>query len=468
VSAGESEVTALVGKAVLLPHLDIKPCKIHYFGQRDTQFVLRQTDRDIDGQLKAMSLTGERIRPAAVSLWCRLGLLLGASLTSFLLLVYFALIPLTGWAVYRLTVALGFRSGATLNVHALVVSSVAMLGGCLMILSLLKPLVARPARAPEPHILDPEEEQLVYAFVRKLASKVGAPEPSHIAIDCNVNCCCVFAGGITGFFRPEFDLLVGLPLVAGLHLDQMAGVLAHELGHAALTTNIRSNRLLWTVNAWFSRVVFEPDELDQQVLRRLETAKRGQRLVLHLAQVLAQPARGILWLLMLAAGAASCLVLRQMELEADLYQIRMAGTEAFLSTVLEINLLAMATQRALVELSRMKREKRVVDNCPGFAVSLRSRYSAGFVGRLLAGLEQGKSGMFSAHPADRDRMALARKELSHGIVTSALPVSALFRKHDALCRAATLEFYKQGLGLSQESCELDTCQKVLRRMETAP
>jgi len=427
--------------------------------------VLRQTDRDVAAQLKALDLQGERVRPAAISPWCRLGLLLAASLTILLLFVYLALIPLTGWGVYRLAVALGFRSGATLN--ALIVSSVVVLGGCLIILFLLKPLVARPARAPEPHILDPEEEPLAYAFVGELASKVGAPEPSHIAIDCNVNCCCVFAGGITGFFRPEFDLLLGLPLVAGLRLDQMAGILAHELGHAALTTNIRSNRLLWTVTAWFSRVVFEPDELDQQILKRLETANRGQRLVFQLAQVLAQPARGLLWLLMLAASAATCFVLRRMELEADLYQIRVAGTEAFTSAVLEINLLAVATQRALVELSRMNREKRLVDNYPSFVVSLRSRYSAGFVGRLLAGLEQGKTGIFSTHPADRDRIALARKQLSHGMA-SALPAAALFRNHDALCRTVTLEFYKQEFGLSEESCELVTCENVLKRMETAP
>jgi hypothetical protein len=139
-----------------------------------------------------------------------------------------------------------------------------------------------------------------------------------------------------------------------------------------------------------------------------------------------------------------------------------------ISAVLEINLLAVATQRALVELSRMKREERLVDNYPGFVVSLRSRYSAGFVGRLLAGLEQGKTGMFSAHPADSDRMALARKQLSCGTVTSALPASALFRNHDALCRAVTLEFYKQEFGLSEESCELVTCRNILERMETAP
>jgi len=413
--------------------------------------VFHQTDRDIAGQLRALGLPGERIPPVVVSPWCRLGLMLAALVTILLLLVYFALIPLTGWGVYWLASAYGAHSGAASGLRVFVVSPALLIGGCLMILSLLKPLVARPARAAEPHLISPEEEPLLYAFLKQLASNVGAPEPSRIAIDCNVNCGCVFAGGIVGLFRPGFDLVVGLPLVAGLRLDQMAGVLAHELGHAALTTNIRSNRLIWSVNAWFSRVVFEPDELDQQILRRLETADRERRFVLHLAQVLVQPARGLLWLLMVAACATSCAVLRRMELEADRYQVRVAGTEAFISAVLEINLLAVATQRALVQLSRMRQGGRLVDNYPGFVASLRSRYSAGFASRLLAGLEQGKTGMFSVHPADSHRMAFARTENCQGRVAAALPASELFANHTALCRAATIEFYEQEFGLSEES-----------------
>jgi Zn-dependent protease with chaperone function len=430
--------------------------------------VLRQSDRDITVQLKPMGLLGERIRPVAVSPYCRLGLMLAALLTTLLLLVYVALIPLAGWGGYWLASTYGVRSGAASRLHALAISSVLMLGGCLMVLALLKPLVARPARATEPHVLDPEEEPLVYAFVRELASNVGAPGPSRVAIDCNVNCCCVFAGGIIGLFRPDFDLLVGLPLVAGLRLDQMAGVLAHELGHAALATNMRSNRIICSINAWFSRVVFDSDEFDRQIFRWLETTDPGRRLALHLAQVLVQLPRGLLGLMMVAARAASCVVLRRMEREADRYQVRAAGTEAFISAVLEINLLTVGAQRGLVELSRMKREGRLVDNYPGFVVSLRSRYSAGFVARLLAALEHGKTGMLSAHPADSDRMAFARTEKSQGIVTAALPASVLFADHDALCRAVTVEFYRQEFGLSEGSCELVVYQKVLDRMQTAP
>ena len=84
------------------------------------------------------------------------------------------------------------------------------------------------------HFLTAEKQRLLYAFVTELASGMGVPRPSRIAVDCSVNSYCIFPGGITGLFRSGFDMVVGLPLVADV--VQLAGVLAHELGHAARRT----------------------------------------------------------------------------------------------------------------------------------------------------------------------------------------------------------------------------------------
>jgi Zn-dependent peptidase ImmA (M78 family) len=69
---------------------------------------------------------------------------------------------------------------------------------------------------------------------------------------------------------------VSVPLARGRwRIDQMAGVLAHELGHAALATNIRSNHIICIINAWLSRVVSEEScelVVYQIILERMETA----------------------------------------------------------------------------------------------------------------------------------------------------------------------------------------------------
>ena len=400
-------------------------------------------DRDIAAQLTMMGILGARIPPVPISGRFRLELTLGTLVASLFLFAYLALIPLLIWAVYWLAAASRSPMGST----------ALMTVGCFLILSLLKPLVARPIPQAEAHLLEPQKEPLLFAFVRELAAAAGIPEPSQIAVDCNVNCSCVFTGGITGLFRRDFVLVIGLPLVADMRLDQMAGVLAHELGHAALTMAIRASRLIWSVNTWFSRVVSESDEFDER-LRASREAGWLSRLASPLAQVIFQPGRTVLRLLMAGTSAASSIFLRRMEREADCYQLRVAGTEGFISAVLAVNLLAVAAQRALVELSRMKREGRLVDNYPGLIAVIRRRYSAGFVQHLFAGLEEAETGFFSAHPCDKDRMDLARAESVQGIVTAALPAAVLFADCEALCHEVTLEFYEQELGLSGESCEL--------------
>lgn len=400
-------------------------------------------DPGISAHLSATGVLGAHIPAVALTAGYRLGLALGASLVSVFPLLYIALIPLAAWAVY----ALAWASGRTPFVVFLV-------AGCLLILSLLKPLLARPGSAAEPHFLDRDTQPLLFAFVRELADGAGMPEPSRIAVDCGVNCFCIFSGGLISLLRSGFVLVIGLPLVSGLRLDQLGGVLAHELGHATQRATLRSSRVVWTVHAWFARVAFERDAVDERLGAWLAGAGPGTRLALWVTRLLFLPGRGILRLLTLAESVASSVFLRRMELDADRCQVRVSGTAAFLSTVQEVNLLALAAQAALVELSRTKREGWLTDDYPGLAASLRARYSVEFAQRLLAGLEEGHTGLFSAHPSDKDRMALARAEPARGILTDALPAAILFADYDALCRQVTLEFYDQELGVMRAGYEL--------------
>jgi Zn-dependent protease with chaperone function len=398
---------------------------------------------DISERLQAMGILGRRIPPMCISARFRLALACGGLLAILFPLAYFGLITLTGWGAYCLAAG-----------HAPVMSCIALVSGGLLILSLLKPLVAKSIPSPKPHALDPEKESLLFAFVREIAAAGGMPAPSRIAVDCNVNCYCAFVGGITGLFRSGFDLILGLPLVASLRLDQFGGVVAHELGHAAQTTNMRSSQSIWGVSAWLSQVSFQRDTIDEALLTWLSTSGQGRRLAVRVAQLLILPGREVLRLLRIAEKAATSAFLRRMELEADRCQVRVAGTAGFISTVLELNLLSVAAQRAVVELSRMRLERQLAADYPGMIASIRRSYSLDFVQNLPAGVEKRGTHVLSAHPGDKDRITLARAEASPGIVTADFPASVLFANFEPLCREVTREFYQQELGLTLEGYEL--------------
>lgn len=58
-----------------------------------------------------------------------------------------------------------------------------------------------------------------------------------------------------------------MPLVSGLTLRQLAGVLAHEFGHFAQGTGMRVTYVIRWVNHWFARVVYERDAWDVRLQR---------------------------------------------------------------------------------------------------------------------------------------------------------------------------------------------------------
>ena len=420
----------------------------------------RKHPAELEAQLQATGVFALEMPPLAVSIRHRLVSAFGGLLTTLFLFAYLGLIPLAAWGVYRLNAKITLASAVGPICLSLI--------GCLLILSLVKPLVARPGRVAEPHRLDPEKQPLLFKFVKELASRGQMPEPSHLAVDWSVNCYCVFAGGITGISRRDFDLVIGLSLVSGLSLDQLAGVLAHELGHVAHRSAMWSSRLMWNVEAWFSRVTGERDRFDLAVLDSLKAAGPASKLLLECAQWLVVPGRAVLRLMRLVEGAVSAGFLRRMEIEADRYQVRVAGTEAFLATILETNLLAVASQRAVVDLSRMWQRRRLVDDFPGLIASLRRGYSAAFVQRLRAGMEKSGNRIFSTHPSDRDRMAFARAQATRGLLTPGLPAAALFADYQELCRQATLDYYDRDLRLEREGCNLVPLANVLDERKAGP
>ena len=96
---------------------------------------------EIDARLHATGVSGLPIQPVVISAGYRVVLAFGALLASVFPLVYLVLIPLTAWGVYLVIVDYSLVSAAALSLCSLT--------GCLLIMSLLKPLVARPGRTTE-------------------------------------------------------------------------------------------------------------------------------------------------------------------------------------------------------------------------------------------------------------------------------------------------------------------------------
>jgi Zn-dependent protease with chaperone function len=138
--------------------------------------------------------------------------------------------------------------------------------------------------------------------------------------------------------------------VTGLSVRELSGVLAHEFGHFAQGGGMRMTMLIRVVNAWLYRVVHERDTWDSKLE---EWSKQGNWQVvlpMALARLSIWVSRQALAGVTLVGHGVSCYMLRQMEFDADSYEIKIAGTKAFTRTMVRLRELSAGSHVAYTRL----------------------------------------------------------------------------------------------------------------------
>ena len=234
--------------------------------------------------------------------------------------------------------------------------------GSMMTLFLVKPIFARRASENEYFSLKHADAPQLFSLIGWICRSLNAPIPSRIDVDCTVNAGAGFRSGWRSLFGNDIVLCLGLPLAAGMNLSQFAGVIAHEYGHFSQGTAMRAHYIIRRINLWFYRVVYERDEWDQYLIEASEKEHQDWRLALifYLARLGVGLARGVLKILMLAGSLLSSFMSRQMEFDADQYELKMSGSETFVSTVLRMQQLNVGMTVAQKQLAVKWKRRR---NC---------------------------------------------------------------------------------------------------------
>ena len=411
------------------------------------------------------------IAPVRVPLTYRLGILLVTVVMVLLPLIYIALIALVCWAVYLHMVNDTGMLGAARGRAALIVLLAylaPLIVGCILIFFMFKPLLARAPRPPRRRALQRGEEPILFAFVDRICAAVKAPRPKRIDLDCQVNASASFRRGFWSMLLGnDLVLTVGMPLVAGLSMQQLAGVLAHEFGHFSQGLGMRLTYVIRSISFWFTRVVYERDSWDEWLARSAEGLDFRISWVLYLAQFFVWLTRRVLWVLMMIGHAVAGYMLRQMEFDADRYEARLAGSSTFEATMRGINELSLANQKSHADLEGFYREGRLGDNLPKLVDYNVAQIPDELKQQLRQATDQSQTGWLDTHPADRDRIASAHREAAAGIFHSDQPAAALFVNYDEHCRGVTLDFYRNVFGPKFKPAEIHPLEDLLVREERA-
>ena len=157
--------------------------------------------------------------------------------------------------------------------------------------------------------------------------------------------------------------------------------------------------------------------------------------------------RRVLWVLMRIGHLASGFLARQMEFDADRYEARMVGADCFAETAWRLRVLAIAEQGAIADLRASWQQQRLPDNFPRLVMANIPQIPEKVLADLRREMETASGGLFSTHPADRDRIARARREAPDtGIVRLDGPATDVFSDFDALAKSASFDMYRASLG----------------------
>ena len=377
-------------------------------------------------------------------------------------LIYIALIGLATWGVLlHLKNDLWIFDGASGRggILRLIVYLGPAVAGGILVFFMIKPFFAAKAKTRDPITLDPAKEPLLFAFVKKICGLLGAPVPCRVDVDCQVN---ASASLRHGMWSKDLVLTIGLPLASGLDMRQFAGVLAHEFGHFAQGAGMRLTYVIRNINFWFARVVYERDAWDV----RLDESARGAdwriAIVLHAARGCVWLTRRILWALMHAGNAISCFLLRQMEYDADSYEAKLAGSDAFESTATRLRLLNVATQFAYEDVRQSWASNRLPENLLLLIDHKTASLPPEVQQKISSSTASEKTGWFDTHPCDADRTGAVRRLNEPGVFRLEQPTALLFSDFADLSKAVTRHQYEKHFELKFTEQNLMSAEEILR------
>jgi Zn-dependent protease with chaperone function len=422
-----------------------------------------------DAQAILAALSG-RIDPVRASVAYKAAALLVFAVMLLLPVLYVGITALVAYAVYLHVVydtwlILPTRGGGRATLVALLIYVAPVVVGAVLLLFLCKPLFARPARRGKRRSLTRQGEPLLFAYVDKLSAAVGAPTPKRIDVDCQINASASLRRGWWSMLGSDMVLTIGLPLAAGMNLRQFSGVLAHELGHFSQGWGMRLSYGIRRINFWFTRVVYERDAWDQRLAEWSHAWDWRLQIVLLLARGCVWLTRKVLWLLMMLGHAVSGVLLRQMEFDADLHEVRLAGSDAFEATFRRLTVLTVATNKAYADLGHWYREGRLGDDLPTLIVANVGQMPRHVLATIDRQLQEPATGWLDTHPANGQRIARAKLAKCAGLFHDERPATALFSDFAALSKTVTFDFYKGALGSAVQITDLHPTEKLLARQQ---
>ena len=373
--------------------------------------------------------------PAARMSWLfRLRLLLTAIFMLIFPLLYLGLIGLLGGgAIWYLLRMRGLLEGAT-DAAALAAYYVPPVLGLMLAPLLLKPLLASRYKKEVVLPLKPEAAPVFFQLLEKICAVIKAPLPREVEIN--------FSAAMA---RQGHRLRIGVSLLSALTVQQIAGLAAHEFAYVTRGGGTGLAAFIRGINHFFSFAVAGQDNWDLAITAATTGKSYGGKLL--------YPLRGafllvkfMLWPINYLSHMVSGWLLQTTEINSDLCQARLVGSEEFVRTLNLIKVVDFAWQQVIADLAFQRDQSQLPDNLPRQLIGNLADIPDEYRAILAEQIVKTETGDFANQPADKDRIAAARQAQLAGAYACNLPAAALLANFDEFAREITFKFYRFKFG----------------------
>ncbi len=384
----------------------------------------------------------------------QIGLFLCAVVMILLPIIYLALIALTGYGTYFYATNVYFLDDVRPGWLALLLYLTPIISGIILLYYMIKPLFLRSGITMQGINLKPEEGESFIQLVNELCQLIRAPVPTEIVLNCDVNASASFRKGIIGIIKNELHLTVGIPLIYTLNIRQLSGVLAHELGHFSQGAGMRLSYIVRSINYWFFKTVAEGDRLRASLADKTSKVDIRIALILVISRFFITISQMIIHKLMQAGHLVSSYLLRQMEYDADYYEIQIAGTQSFIETSEIISLAAHAQLVSNQYLDLTYEKSQLPLDYNEYIFTKYKNLPAKVKKEMLEESKKLTTEKFDTHPSWNDRIEVAKELNMKGVIQNNHEAQTLFHNFDRLSKEITLKMYQQNPDFKTESVSL--------------
>jgi hypothetical protein len=380
------------------------------------------------------------VTPLRVGIFRRIAVLVVLAVLLFMPLFYLAVLGVVVFGMYWAA-----ASGVLTALSPALFWTVEVLGG-LVLVGLLKPLFEPRRQSPRASSQPLDSQPALNEFLGALCERLDAPLPLHLRLTCSTDLAVSADRGRMGMPQGELVLTLGLPLVACLSAEQLAGLLADQLSFYRRGAASSTTELVRAINGWLWQSVYGQGRLDQWL------SLVAERPHFHLAKVLL-PLRGLKWVAqvvlfvpMFVANTIASSILRRAEYDADRLSVRLVGRKTFANLLAQRELVDFAWQGVLAELDFLLSDQQLPDSLPQQLAVRMLDTTPELYAALRDTISDRGNQSFDSRATNEERLAAIESEPPAGLFHCKLPSSVLFDDFPLAARRMTWDYYVSRFG----------------------